>query len=1255
MRNSKRFTTIRLSRNWSMLLSVIALTVSFAHADDTEIYRPGETTHPYVMLLLDTSGSMSGGIADGSISESNPQRMATMKAALHQLLTDAGDDYHIGMARYTAPGGAIMYPVKRLGDLASVERAFTGGSFADDFTAGQGFVADGAELRLAAEESSTVGVRIPSVMIPRGATIESATLVLTTNATYTGSAQVGVRIAQSNNVPPITDQAAFDAITWSADEAQSEVIPEAGLQNQMTITVDVRNQLNTRLIAADWAASNSILFQVRALSGVAGVFSAEGTLTVPRSDGRLLNQYRPHLFVKYRVDAGNAHSAPPTTVRDALRGVVDLMPTIGDTPLIGAYFEAAQYMHGKAVEFGLSRGNSNWRALMRVSNLESLSSPATLSRNAMCTNVALNSRACMWEEINGTPSYESPVSIDCSISPAIVMLTDGEPNNERCPIGGEEAEGLRCDLGRVDNELRAITGGGTSEEASCDGSDPWDCGIQLSKVLANPARFGVDDQPSIPTYTIGFGEGLDGDSESPSAKLMDLARGGYGETPPAGTVMGRYYQANSRDDLSRAFNSIFGEVATGVKVQAATGISVDQTNRAQHSDQLYFSLFEPSKGMLWPGNLKRYKLENPETEGGTFTIVDADGNNAINSNGVFNKDSRSYWSSRDDGDAISRGGALENIPRNRTVLTYLDDYPQTFPSAGVNLVALNASMASSHEYASRLRSLLETNSNEESAQVINWLTRSNEDQEPIMGAPLHAKPILINYGFAGSDPVNTVFLSTNQGLLHAVNADDSSGEELFAFAPKELLKNQRHFAGDMGGNQLYGLDASWIAYRNDENHDGDVSDSDDFLYLFGGMRMGGNNYYALDVKDARSRSARLKYVISPATRDGENTPFAQLGQTWSVPMLTRLADSCLENTPVDDCESRVVMIFGGGYDFAAHEKTGDEMPRSTGDTYGAGIYMVDAKTGELLWRAGSTGSGAKFTRGDLNFSITATIRAFDSDFDGYADHLYAVDLGGQVLRFDLQKDIHGRSIAEIQRVKVVADLGGTDASALAKDYRRFYDAPAITSMRDTDGSRWVAIAVGSGYRSHPTDTQTDEMFFMLRDNEPFDSEVTQDLIELTDLADASAGELSVEDEQGWFIELDRTGPTGPGEKVVGEPFVLNENLVFSTYIPEQPSALQCTPGIGHMAVYGIKLRKASAILDTNNDGTYERFVDNVVPGLVSGVALIQTILPDGTQKQLLSIGPKALEFNGGSGRTLVRTRWRSNEDDERIDEIPHGN
>lgn len=1237
---------------WAGLLALAAFAAVSAHAEDTEIYKATQTTTPYVMLLLDTSGSMSGGIADDSISETNPQRMATMKAALHQLLseTETSDDYHIGMARYTAPGGAIMYPVRRLGDPASVERTFTGASPADDFSVGSGFVSDGAMFRLASDESSKVGVRIANVTVPRGAIVESAALVLTTNNNYVGSAQVRARVAQQGNVPPIVDQAAFDAITWSDDVALSDVVPETGLQNQMAITLDVSSQLNTRLLASDWAAGNALLFEVSAVSGDVGVFSAEGTLTIPRSDGRLLNQYRPHLFVKYRVDAGNAFSARPTTVRDALHGVVDLMPTIGDTPLIGAYYEASRYMLGENVEFGQNRGNSSWRALMRTSKLESLLQPATVNRNALCSDVALNSRTCYSESISGTPRYSTPLpAMDCTVSPAIVMLTDGEPNNERCPRQGEEAGELRCDLGRIDNALRDSTGLNESQVVGCDGTDPWDCGIKLSRVLANPARFGITSKPAIPTYTISFGEGLDGGDDSAAANLMRLARGGYGDDPPDDTLMGKYYQATSGEQLSAAFRNIFGDVASGVKVQASTGISVDQTNRAQHTDQLYFSLFEPSKDVLWPGNLKRYRLLPPTVVGGKSTIVDANNAPAVAIDGYFRATSQSFWSDNADGGKVDQGGAREKLPLNRTVFTYLDAYPEPFPSTGLELQSLNASLANSDEYALRLQTLLETATNDDSAGVINWLTQSK-----VMGAPLHTKPLLINSGFQDSDPtrpIDTVYLSTNQGLLHAVNPE--TGVELFSFVPKELLKNQKRFKDTLAGNQLYGLDASWVAYRNDANRDGNISGSDEFINLYGGMRMGGNNYYALDVTNSRSSSEpRLRFVITPTTQDDGQTPYASLGQTWSVPLLTRLTNNCRLATPQEICTTKAVMIFGGGYDYAAHEKTGEEMPRSSGDTYGAGLYIVDAKRGSFLWRANGSGSGTKTTPlNGMDFSITSTIRAFDVDYDGFPDYLYAVDLGGQILRFELAKNEHGRSTWEIKSGKIVAKLGGS-ASALAKDYRRFYDAPAITPMRDPDGTRWVSIAVGSGYRSHPTDIQTDEIFFMVRDNDPYraanaDLESTVTIDDLVDVSSTYLETDQFDGFRGWYMKLDRTGPSDAGEKVVGEPVVLNENLVFTTYVPSRPSMLQCEPQIGHMVAYGVKLRTSAPMLDLNDDGVLERFADNISPGLSAGVAVIQSPTLNGETDEYLAIGPTLLDFDSGTTRTFAKTRWRSNEQEAR--------
>lgn len=1227
--------------------------VGSANAEDTEIYKPSQITTPHVMLLLDTSGSMSFQIAG----EGTGQRMAAMKNALHQLLDpeSTDDDYHIGLARYTSPGGAILYPVSRLGDTADVETAYFGASPADDFVAQPGFVTDDQVLTLSTEASNTVGLRIANVRLPRGAQIESASLVLTVDADYTGPVQLRARSAQQADVTPIADQTAYSALQWRDDYANTTEIATAELRAHTAIAFDVSTQVAAQVGLADWAAGNAMLFEVSAVTGSVGVYAAEGAAVVPGADGSVLDQYRPRLFVKYRVVAGNAYGTPATTVRDALNAVIDLMPTIGDTPLIGAYYETAQYMLGGDAHYGLTRGSNEWRALMRVSNPDSLLPDATLTRRETCNVDALDSRSCVADQLSGA-RYDSPLVNDCSVSPAIVMLTDGYPNSEHCPRGS----GNRCDLEYISSQIAQMPAEG-APALTCDTTDRWDCGIKLSMVLSNPRHYGITNRLPIPTYTIGFGEDVTGNTAE--ANLMTLARAGVGqgEATPEGAAVGGYYAARNGRELADAFASIFNAVASGINIQAATGVSVDQSNRAQHSDQLYFSLFEPSHDVLWPGNLKRYRLRAPTNDDANFRIVDADDRVAIDGNGYFLPTSRSFWSTEDDGDSVSKGGARARMEANRTVFSFLDAYPAHFPSLGEPLLRLDAALYGDEGTATTLNTVLETATNEEGAGVLNWLNQVG-DTEPVMGAPLHSKPLLVNFGFRDetrTTPINTLFLSTNQGLLHAFDSD--TGNELFAVAPRELLKNQKRFLASEPGPQLYGLDASWIAYRYDENHNGDVRDAHDFVYLYGGMRMGGRNYYAFDVTTAyqgASPSPRLKFALTPETAVGDDHPYATLGQTWSVPLLMRLADACAIAQPVEQCTSRVVMMFGGGYDYASQEKTGELMPTPARDTYGASLYMVDAVSGDLLTWAGGHGSGADSILSGMNYSITSTIRAFDSDFDGFADHLYAVDLGGQVLRFDLEKNAHGQSMARIRAATIVASLGGAQ-SALHADYRRFYDAPALTLMRDPDGTRWVAIAVGSGYRSHPVNAETREAFFVIRDRQPFNSSVVQPVITFNDLADASTRTLSDDDlrgRSGWYMMLHQAGPGDAGEKVVGEPFVLNENLVFATYVPAPPAIDVCKVNTGHMNMYQVKLRNAApALPDANNDGSLDRLLENVAPGLVSGVALLQTLSADGQRNEIASMSTSLIDIDGGTSRNLVRTRWRSNEGEIRMDEAPNAN
>ncbi|MFV2060335.1 MAG: PilC/PilY family type IV pilus protein [Gammaproteobacteria bacterium] len=78
-------------------------------ADDTEIFFSSTTntsaTRPNILLLLDTSGSM--GTKDKGATAT---RLAIMQTALNSIIDNA-KNVNIGLARFTEPGGAVVYPV----------------------------------------------------------------------------------------------------------------------------------------------------------------------------------------------------------------------------------------------------------------------------------------------------------------------------------------------------------------------------------------------------------------------------------------------------------------------------------------------------------------------------------------------------------------------------------------------------------------------------------------------------------------------------------------------------------------------------------------------------------------------------------------------------------------------------------------------------------------------------------------------------------------------------------------------------------------------------------------------------------------------------------------------------------------------------------------------------------------------------------------------------------------------------------------
>src|SRR5690606_29166093 len=213
--------------------------------------------------------------------------------------------------------------------------------------------------------------------------------------------------------------------------------------------------------------------------------------------------------------------------------------------------------------------------------------------------------------------------------------------------------------------------------------------------------------------------------------------------------------------------------------------------------------------------------------------------------------------------------------------------------------------------------------------------------------------------------------------------------------------------------------------------------------LFFGLRRGGRVYYGLDITD-RDRPQVLWRL--------DGTALPGLGQTWSTPVPTRIhLDAPAHNG------ARAVGDFAGGPD-----ETQDNHVAST-DSTGTGLYIVDAFSGALLWHGGP--SNATRTFADMRYSMPADVKVIDLDGDGFADRIYAADMGGQIWRFDI---FNGRPASQLVTGGVIARLGAAanPAEASRADARRFYYAPDV-ALATTGGRTFLHIGIGSGYRAHP--------------------------------------------------------------------------------------------------------------------------------------------------------------------------------------------
>lgn len=875
-------------------------------------------------------------------------------------------------------------------------------------------------------------------------------------------------------------------------------------------------------------------------------------------------------------------------VKDKIVSLVQQMQYGGGTPTLGSTIEAYKYFKEEAVYNGRYRNRNN--NFISESQSWKPTDTAFIKTPVGCGDLDPHNPNCIYQEIIGDPIYDSPIiDSECETN-SIIMLTDGEPSNS--PYLGLTS---------------SITG------ESCNNN--WDCIHSITRYMANnDMREDLSSTKNITTNVIGFAMGS-------NSNMHQYAEAGNGA----------FYTVFNSEALVNTITTILEKTIESNTTLAMPGVSVDQSNRLQFKNDLYFSVFKPQDKQAWSGNLKKYKIKKVEdSESNEFNIVDQFEVNAVDkSTGFFKDGSQSIWSSTPDGLDSELGGAASNMDVDRNIFTYVSsEKPNNTILSGdlFRFVKDNSNLTRNHftptdDLDDREVDEVDSNGNptgrtvmiEEYSKFLNWINGYDEkdsdnddsitDARYEMSDPLHSKPIVVDY----NDNDATVFVSTNDGTLHGIDA--KTGEELFAFVPERVLPNLYNKYKNGAAEHQYGLDLTWSAYKHDSDKNGDIDSANDFVYIYGGMRRGGDSLYALDVTNIQSsnlknqRIPKFKWEINPST----SSEFSNMGQTWSTPILTKVKYNG---------RNRVVMIFGGGYD-TINDSNNVSLLKQKGNQ----IYMLDAKTGELLWWASDKNSNANVKIDDMKYSIPNKISAIDVNNDGYLDYLYANDVAGQIFKFKINIDNNGSS--SFAKGKVFSKLGITN-KANDTNNRKFFEKIALIPVIDSTGQAIYVIS-GTGDRPNPISKMHKDGVFVIRDKEIDPNNfsvysnpiIPDDLVDVTHTKNETQIIADMETKDGYVIWLNEgLSPKDlgfEGEKVIGSIIVANEKLVFSTYVPDNETSSCESKGLGNSRKYVVNIYtgaperlSSKESLNTSQSVYKQRYITEPLPGFSSGTKILYT-------------------------------------------------
>jgi type IV pilus assembly protein PilY1 len=501
----------------------------------------------------------------------------------------------------------------------------------------------------------------------------------------------------------------------------------------------------------------------------------------------------------------------------------------------------------------------------------------------------------------------------------------------------------------------------------------------------------------------------------------------------------------------------------------------------------------------------------------------------------------------------------------------------------------------------------------------------------IMNDMLHSRPLAINYGarasgYTTSNPDIRIVAGSNDGFLHMFRntktnqsnpktPNDMDGVETWAFMPREVMPVVKtlktNASSPITPPHPYSLDGAPVIYMVDVNGDGNIDPSScdsnftptlcDKVYLYFGLRRGGSAYYAMDITDPDNPKLLWKILNT-------DSDFTQLGQSWSTPKVGMMLFDGNDT-------SKPVLVFGGGYSTNKDTHPGHGSHTSTAigtdDSIGNAIFIVNAETGDLVWKAVFDSSATTpvydssartYKRDDMKDSIPSDVTVVDSDGNGLIDRMYVGDTGGVLWRVDTTcKDQDGSSCSGGSwKATPILSVGRHEYGTSLADDRRFFYAPAYVQTKGSDGTAFDAILIGTGDRENPKDTAVTNWLYMYKDTAttsgaPQETTITHSQLTDVTCATSTSSTCVAVGAIGWKMKLlcPPNAPSTCGEKNLSPAVTLGSKVFFTSYIPAGVGSTGvCGLDEGSGLLYTLNLLDGAAVEDydpTNNTSTQTLF------------------------------------------------------------------